>query len=332
MEDIKMFGYGNYNMNMLGMNSMSFGNIGMFNMGGLNIFGNLLGSSIFTNCNGSLNYDAYAGFQVGNVLMNIGGAILGRVIQEKSANSNKTLTANVEDLNGRISAVEEEKRGYDGKVKELEGKNEEAEGNINTYESELSSLKVLETKAADAKNQAFTNLQNATADNKTELQAAYDEAVKLYNEAVENRENKEEEIEAQQKIIDTNKTKIEELNGKIESCDDELADLKAERDAIQAQLNEAVLDKADGVKLTRTTTEEFAKLYDIENNDYKAGFDASNVSKSDLRYIISQYRTSENAETKEKWAKVMKKIYNDTNLDSSVKSDNIRAAYKLMCE
>ena len=217
-----MFGYGNYNMNMLGMNSMSFGNIGMFNMGGLNIFGNLLGSSIFTNCNGSLNYDAYAGFQVGNVLMNIGGAILGRVIQEKSANSNKTLTANVEDLNGRISAVEEEKRGYDGKVKELEGKNEEAEGNINTYESELSSLKVLETKAADAKNQAFTNLQNATADNKTELQAAYDEAVKLYNEAVENRENKEEEIEAQQKIIDTNKTKIEELNGKIESCDDEL--------------------------------------------------------------------------------------------------------------
>ena len=332
MEDIKMFSYGLNNMNMYGINTMSFGNMGMFNMGGINMFGNMFGSSIFTNCDGSYNYNAMAGFGVGQVLMNIGGLMLGKVCANAQDNSKKTLSANVDNLDAQIHDIETEKQGYVNEKTELETANETAESNVQRYTSELESLKTDETKAEDAKDAAYDNWQKATDDDRASLQAAYNKAVEEYNKAVAAREAKEKEIAEQEAIINTNKPKIEALAEKIKACEEELEALRAERDAIQAQLNEAVLDKADGVKLTRTTTEEFAKLYDIENNDYKAGFDASNVSKSDLRYIISQYRTSENAETKEKWAKVMKKIYNDTNLDSSVKSNNIRAAYKLMCE
>ncbi len=327
-----MFSYGLNNMNMYGINTMSFGNMGMFNMGGINMFGNMFGSSIFTNCDGSYNYNAMAGFGVGQVLMNIGGLMLGKVCANAQDNSKKTLSANVDNLDAQIHDIETEKQGYVNEKTELETANETAESNVQRYTSELESLKTDETKAEDAKDAAYDNWQKATDDDRASLQAAYNKAVEEYNKAVAAREAKEKEIAEQEAIINTNKPKIEALAEKIKACEEELEALRAERDAIQAQLNEAVLDKADGVKLTRTTTEEFAKLYDIENNDYKAGFDASNVSKSDLRYIISQYRTSENAETKEKWAKVMKKIYNDTNLDSSVKSNNIRAAYKLMCE
>ena len=332
MEDIKMFSYGLNNMNMYGINTMSFGNMGMFNMGGINMFGNMFGSSIFTNCDGSYNYDAMAGFGVGQVLMNIGGLMLGKVCANAQANSKKTLSANVDNLDTQIYDIETEKQGYVNEKTELETANETAESNVQSYTSELENLKNAETKAENDMKAAHTAWLNAPEEKKTALQTAYYEAVDAYNKAKTEREAKAKEIAEQEAIIKENKAKIEALAEKIKACEEELEALKAERDAIQAQLNEAVLDKADGVKLTRTTTEEFAKLYDIENNDYKAGFDASNVSKSDLRYIISQYRTSENAETKEKWAKVMKKIYNDTNLDSSVKSDNIRAAYKLMCE
>ena len=332
MEDIKMFSYGLNNMNMYGMNTMGFGNMGMFNMGGINMFGNMFGSSIFTNCDGSYNYNAMAGFGVGQVLMNIGGLMLGKVCANAQANSKKTLSANVDNLDAQIYDIETEKQGYANEKTELETANKTAESNVQTYTSELANLKKVEENAKTAKDTAHTALVNATDENKAALQTDYNTALEEYNKAVATREATEQKIAEQKAIINENKAKIEALAEKIDACEEELEALKAERDAIQAQLNEAVLDKADGVKLTRTTTEEFAKLYDIENNDYKAGFDASNVSKSDLRYIISQYRTSENAETKEKWAKVMKKIYNDTNLDSSVKSDNIRAAYKLMCE
>ena len=327
-----MFGYSNYNMNMLGMSSMSFGNMGMFNMGGLNMFGNMFGSSIFTNCDGSFNYDTYAGFQVGNVLMNIGGAILGQVIQNKAANSNKTLTANIGDLNKRIADVETEKTGYDDNKKELETKVSDAKTELTSLNEQLSKLNVSDLKAKYER--AYNEYTNAKTDDPElpSLETAMKEAKKAYEEELAKEAELEEKIAAQQKIINDNKPKIEELNGKIDSCDKELEALKAERDAIQKQLNEAALDKADGNKLNRTTAEDFAKLYDTENNKYKDGFDASNISKSDLRYIISQYRASDNAETKQKWANIMKTIYNDTNLDSSVKSDNIRAAYKLMCE
>lgn len=332
MEDIKMSIYGLNNMNMFGMNSMGYGGMGMFNMGGINLFGNMFGSSIFTNCDGSYNYNAMAGFGVGQVLMNIGGMAISQWVTSSKANSQENLAADIGSIDKRIAKVIEENKGYGESKTKLVEANEQAGAKIKTFEAELTTLKDNETKAKDAKDAAYANLQNATDENKTELQTAYNNAVRAYNEAKDAKESKEKEIEAQQAIIDENKPKIEELDEKIQICEDELKDLQAERDAIQAQLNEKILDKADGTKIARTTAKEFSKMYNFKEKDFNTGFNASNVSKSDLRYIISQYRTSEDTESKNKWAEIMKKIYNDPNLDSSVKSDNIRAAYKLMCE
>ena len=318
MEDIKMVSYGFNTMNMLNTNSIGFGNMRMF-IGGLNMFGNMVGSSIFTNCNGSFNYDAYAGFQVGSVLMNIGGAILGRVIQEKSANSNKTLTANVEDLNGRISKVERERSEYVNDKKDLEGKVTAANTEITSLNAELNKLNVSGLKAEyDRAKNEYTNAKSDDP-NLATLKANMEAAEKAYKDEQKKETELKEKIKAQQDIIDTNEPKIKELNGKIKSCDEELADLKADRDAIQAQLNEQILDKADGTRLNRTSLEEF--------NTKDFSLEKTTATKQDMRRAIAQYRTSNDEQKLAIGEKVMQ-IYD--KLPTEDRSNIIRQAYTII--
>ena len=320
MEDIKMFSYGLNNMNMYGMNTMSFGNMGMFNMGGINMFGNMFGSSIFTNCDGSYNYDAMAGFGVGQVLMNIGGLMLGKVCANAQANSKKTLSANVDNLDTQIYDIETEMQGYTEEKTELETAKSTAQSNLDKYESELNSLKATETKAKNTMETAYTALQSATDENKAELRTAYDTAVEEYNKAVAARKAKGEEIAEQEAIINENKANIEALAEKIEACEEELEALIAERDAIQAQLNEKILDKADGIRTTRTSLEEF------EQKDFTK--EETQATKQDMRRAIAEYRTA-SPEKKEDLKKKIEQIYN--KLDAEDKNKDIRMAYEIIC-
>ena len=315
-----MFSYGLNNMNMYGMNTMGFGNMGMFNMGGINMFGNMFGSSIFTNCDGSYNYDAMAGFGVGQVLMNIGGLMLGKVCANAQANSKKTLSANVDNLDTQIYDIKTEKQGYVNEKTELETANETAESKVKKYTSEFKNLKTDETKAEDAKDAAYDNLQKATDDDRTTLQAAYNKALEEYNEAVAAREAKGEEIAEQEAIINENKANIEALAEKIEACEEELEALIAERDAIQAQLNEKILDKADGIRTTRTSLEEF------EQKDFTK--EETQATKQDMRRAIAEYRTA-SPEKKEDLKKKIEQIYN--KLDAEDKNKDIRMAYEIIC-
>ena len=334
MEDIKMSIYGLNNMNMFGMNSMGYGGMGMFNMGGINLFGNMFGSSIFTNCDGSYNYNAMAGFGVGQVLMNIGGMAISQWVTSSKANSQENLSADIGNLDAQIES----------KLKEL---NEDATvDNYNKVEVAKSFDEAVNTTTEkyNTADNTYKESQKYIEDNKSAYDAACarrgtseaqpDDAalIKEYEEAVaRNSDLKQAVIDAKEEMDAAIEAKEAEQT-RINNLKRDIADMLAERDAIQAQLNEKILDKADGTKIARTTAKEFSKMYNFKEKDFNTGFNASNVSKSDLRYIISQYRTSEDTESKNKWAEIMKKIYNDPNLDSSVKSDNIRAAYKLMCE
>lgn len=320
MEDIKMFSYGLNNMNMYGMNTMGFGNMGMFNMGGINMFGNMFGSSIFTNCDGSYNYDAMAGFGVGQVLMNIGGLMLGKVCANAQANSKKTLSANVDNLDTQIYDIEAEKQSYEDEKVELEKANNAATSNINTLKNEFKTLKDTETKAENDMKAAHTAWLNAPEEEKTALQTAYNEAVDAYNKAKTARETKEKEIAEQEAIIKENESKIEALAEKIEACEEELEALEAERDAIQAQLNDKILDKADGIRTTRTSKEEF------EQKDFTQ--DGTQATKQDMRRAIKEYSTA-SPEKKEELKKKIKQIYN--KLDAEDKNKDIRMAYEIIC-
>ena len=66
-------GFGSYN------SCSGFGNVGFGGIG--NIFSGYGLNNIFYNsCNGTYNYNAMAGFAVGNVLMQIGGNVLNQFI------------------------------------------------------------------------------------------------------------------------------------------------------------------------------------------------------------------------------------------------------------
>ena len=312
-----MFGYNLNNMNMFGMNSMGFGNIGMFGFGGINMFGGMFGSSIFTNCNGSFNYDAYAGFQVGNVLMNIGAACAAQAIQSKRANSEKTLTQNVDNLSQRIADVEEEKKEYNKEKTTLSENKQAAETTKATLESQASVLRQnrisKEAALADAKSKLNADPQNS------DLIAAVTVAEEELEAAKKAEEENKQKIEEQKKIIEDSNAAIEKLEGKINSCDNELDELNSKLAKIQEQLNNKALDKADGNKLNRTSIEEF--------NAKDFSKDETPATKQDMRRAIAEYRAA-SPEKKEELKEKIKLIYN--KLSSEDKSNDIRQAYSII--
>ena len=94
--------FGLNNMNMLGMNNMSFGNCSNFNifgsMGNMfsgSIFGmnnsfGMSGCSPFMNCNGSYNFNAMAGFAVGGALLNVGMMAFSHYLKTREPQNNPT--------------------------------------------------------------------------------------------------------------------------------------------------------------------------------------------------------------------------------------------------
>ncbi len=314
-----MFTYNLNSMNMFGMNSMGFGNMGMFGMGGFNMLGGLFGSSIFTNCDGSFNYDAAAGFGVGSVLMNIGGAAVNKVVQEKRANSKKALSSVVEDLNRRIADVKDERAEYTKDKEAREQKVKDANTQVTSLTEELNKLDVsgLETEYQRAKNE-YTSAKSNDPNLET-LKTAMENAEKAYTDAKNRETELKQQIADQQKIIDENTPEIETLEGKILSCDEELAELQAECDSIQGELNDKILNKADGNRLNRTSIEEF-NAKDFSKSETTA-------TKQDMRRAIAEYRTA-SPEKKEELKEKIKLIYD--KLSAEDKSNDIRQAYSII--
>ena len=309
-----MFNYGLNNMNMMSMGTMGFGNMGMFNLGGMNMFGS---SSIFTNCDGSFNYDAMAGFGVASVLVNIGGSIANQAIQEKRATSEKTLKANVKDFDKQIEQVENEKSGYVEEKASLTTTVNDAKAELKNLNQNAGNLYSAVVSKQGILTEAEKNLK-ADPENET-LQGKVKQAQIALAEAEAAQKENKKKIDEQEKIINENTAKIEALDEKIKACNDKIDELKAARNEVQKDLNEQILDQADGNRLSRTSLEDF------NNKDFSK--ENTTATKQDMRRAIAQYRTANNDQKLAIGEKIMQ-IYD--KLPTEDRSNDIRQAYTII--
>lgn len=116
----------------------------------------------------------------------------------------------------------------------------------------------------------------------------------------------------------------------IKAAKERIAELQEQRGTTRGQLNYTKIDRADGCGLTQTTTKAFNKMYDLENNCFRAGYDISKVRASDMRHILTQYKTAKDETQKQQYADAFRKIYNDPGLDNRVKN-KFSDIYDLVC-
>ena len=116
----------------------------------------------------------------------------------------------------------------------------------------------------------------------------------------------------------------------IKEAKERLAELQEQKETIQGQLTHTKANRLDGCGLTRTTTKAFAKMYDLENNCFREGYDASKVTKADMNHILAQWKNARDAEQKRQYQEAFERIYNDPNLDSRVKN-RCSEQYDLIC-
>ena len=346
--------FGSYNnMNMLGMNRM-FNMNGMFGCGsnmltslfsgtnsifgsGFNMFGG--GCSLFTNCNGSLNYNAMAGFGVANALMGVGGAILSQAMANKKANSTEALDKKADAVYNKVENAKDKLDTENKKLKELND-----------------DLPDLETKSSDA-TKDYNEANDYITNNKTAYEAA--KAKKNNNETLTEEEKNiitnyedyksklpglERAKKAAEEAVKAQQEKIEAQQEKIEGIEEDIETLEADLKEAEGNYEDSILNKADGNKLQRTKEDAFNGLFD-ENGKVlttrtktvkdKAGNESEvtedvKVEKSDVRYAILGYRNAKTEEERSKWADKFQQLYNQLSEDD--KDDkNLSAAYGIIC-
>lgn len=116
----------------------------------------------------------------------------------------------------------------------------------------------------------------------------------------------------------------------IKEAKERLAELQEQKETIQGQLTQVKANRLDGCGITQTTTKAFAKMYDLENNCFREGYDASKVTKADMNHILAQWKNARDAEQKRQYQEAFERIYNDPNLDNRVKN-RCSEQYDLIC-
>ena len=320
------FNYNFMNMFSNGFSGLGFGNIGC---GFGNIFGSgfsscgsIFGNNIFYNsCNGEYNFDAMAGFAVGNTLLNVGGAALSSIIADKKQTSNKSLNKNLESINQQL----------DNKYDDLKAKNSELE----TARTEVSSAK---TAVTDATNAYENNEKLLTTDKKKEYDAAKARAAKTPSEAQSGDEaiikNYEDAIEARSKLktakteaekeVKAAKAKENKIQNEIDKLEEQIDNLESQRE----ELGDTILDKNGGNRFTRVTPEELNAKFEKATKDGKETLSVksgSKFTKRDFNTAVCDYKNAMNQKEKMEAKNKIKLIY--TELESSER-EKCNTAYK----
>lgn len=355
--------FGNYNsMNMLGMNNMFgmnmfgsnnmlsslfcgtgsiFDNSGIF---GTNMFGG--GCSLFTNCKGQANYSAMAGFGVANVLLSFGSAAISQSIQNKKANSTESIGQDVKDLQKNINTelkklgsgvnednykthdvkteswytdgiqeINDEKSKIKGKLSESElNSKERISSNCETKIKELQEAKIKDGADVLALDKQIEDQKSIKKDAKTAIDKHYAAVAK--------------EKELDKKLSDLNK-KAEEKQKTADAIIERITDLIDKRDNAQTQLNDAILDKADGSRWNRTSEANYEKLFDKNGKCTKK---KGEVTKSNVRFAVLRYENAKktgNAEEIKKCANTFIELY-ELLSDEDKNDKSLLAAYGLI--
>lgn len=286
-------------MNMFGMNCSLF-NYGGMGFGGMGFGG--LGFGGITGYN-NVNYDAMAGWAVGNALLGVASQAIGSIKADRQ-NDNAVYADNkaqIESIDKQIADLNAERENpkIDAKYDTDINKAQESLANANTKVSELTTaLAELEKKTGEDRS------ETDIATKKSELDTAQKDAKTAEKEVETARDAKEKAEEAKKREID------EKIKG-----------LEAQRARLQAQVDDADLDKADGRRLQRLSDDDYAQCF---NND---GSLKSSVTytKKHARTAINHFMNAVDPDKKLKAAKNLVTMYNQY-LSSDDKTTLIRNA------
>ncbi len=351
-----VFGFNNFNMmNMFPMNFGSFG-FGSFGCGtGYSNFGSSLWGCGFgnnylnpVNCNGSTNWGS-VGFGLFSTFAPVLFAGVTRLVAGASQNSNsnqqEVVAEDIQVLQGRVDdALAELGSGVTvddyqtysidkDETELLKNKNDAAKnlkdatdrisalegngsGSISSLENAYQTLKENDPNEA---NQETINAKKAWEDAKAEL-ADLKEKVAPDGELYKADQDATKVYKDRAEAIRLQKIKIEKAIEELKKA--------------QAELDELVLDKADGTRASRTRAEEFNKL--ITEKDGKLTFNTDknidDVKRGDLQYILAQFSSTKDIATKQKWGSLFKEIYNNTQLDGDLRTGSMEKAYDIIEE
>ena len=285
-----------YNMNngLMGLiqNGLSsFGGYSSFGVGGFSGSIFPMGGNYFTNCYGETNYNAIAGFGVANALMSVATQAAYHCLSQRPAKVDHQEEAkNVQDA---ISEKETEKV-------ELAGDKKTADDKVTAANKELTRL--------------ATDIE-ATNKNIDKLKAEYDAAKNndtnkarevntKIREANEKLKKLQAEKEKQEGIVKENTEKSKEYAEQISKLDNEIKPLKVELKEHQDAINDKLLNKADGLRLTRTSDEEYSKKVVDGKLD-----DKTTYTKNDFQTAIRNFRNAVEPSDKKEKAQTLVDMY-----------------------
>ena len=291
-----MFGMNNFSsMGMFGSNnllgSLFSGTNSIFNTG-FNFFGNNMlggGCSLFTNCNGTTNYDAMAGFGVANVVLNGTLMAISKSKSENKENSREAIQEKIDNLNGQIL----EKLAELGGLTEAEFKNK-LKTDFTPLNDEHKLSKDVKT-AQERMDQCSEAIDNASPSSTdwTTANNNYNTAKTAYEKAVAAKEAEE---------------------ARLSKLYDEVQELIRQRDEQQEALEAAVCNKADGMSWFRD------KDFEADENFFNE--DNPEFDSGDIRQLVHQFSRSVDDFEKYRYAKAFEHLdntrFNNIATDSQV--------------
>lgn len=315
--------------NMFGMGG-SFGGCGLLGSGfGGSIFGGGFGTSPFTDCNGYTNYDAMAGFAIGNQLMNIAGMGINYAISNAGGTRN-TANSVANNLQDRLAELEEER----DTIISTSGTTAEAILNYNKESSDEyiawdQAQKTYNAKAREVENGAVLyeanktaladvvrELVTATGDEKTQLETQktnLEIKIKNHEDLVDERAQLETDLKTKRTALDENDAKMVKAQEDLRAVDEELREVRSE-------INEAILDMADGSKVRHRNT-------NLTVDNIEEG--CTTATREDIAQLIYLFRnTDESSEAnkglKREYATALTNIENSAFLNAA-SNDQVKA-------
>ena len=286
-----------YNMNngLMGLfqNGLSsFGGYSSFGVGGFSSSIFPMGSNYFANCYGQVDYDAMAGFGVANALMGVATQAVNSYLSQRPAKVDHQEEA--KNVKGAISEKEtkkvdlaNDKQAAEEKVSTASAEVERLDREIKTTENNIDKLKA-EYDAATKNNET-----NKASELNTQIREANEKLKKL-----------QEEKTKQEKNVEENTEKVEKYTEQISKLDNEIAQLKIELKEHQDTINDNLLNKADGLRLTRTSDEEYSKKVIDGKLD-----DNTTYTKNDFQTAIRNFRKAVESSDKKEKAQTLVDMY-----------------------
>lgn len=286
-----------YNMNngLMGLiqNGLSsFGGYSSFGVGGFSGSIFPMGGNYFTDCYGETNYNAIAGFGVANALMSVATQAAYHCFAQRAAKvDHKEEAKNVQDA---ISEKETEKNELANDKQAAEKKVSTASAEVTRLKGEINSLNNDIQQLNKKREDAFKNNDGTTVENYDKL---------IGSKQTELKKLQEEKTE-QEKILEENTEKVTKCTEQISTIDNEIAQLKVELKEYQDAINDKLLNKADGLRLTRTSDEEYSKKVVDGKLD-----DKTTYTKNDFQTAIRNFRNAVEPSDKKEKAQTLVDMY-----------------------